>query len=310
MKFVQQSRSVMMIRPMSFGFNNQTAGSNSFQKSGASADETATKARQEFDTMKDVLLSHEIPVHVFDDDAAIPKPDAIFPNNWISFHPDGTVILYPMLAENRRLERRVDVIEGLKSIYAISKVVDLSGEENNGKFLEGTGSLVFDHVNRIAYANRSQRTNEELVIKVCKEIAYSPLIFDAVDQQGQPIYHTNVLLCVGEKFAVVCLDAIRSDDDQEKLLQSFEKTGHKVVAISYSQMEKFAGNMMEVLSTHSEPFVLMSESAFNCLLPGQLNALAQFAEVLPLRIPTIEQTGGGSVRCMVAGIHLPKQNAS
>jgi hypothetical protein len=309
MKFTQQPRALLMVRPASFGFNESTAESNTFQRSeGQNAEALLKSAQSEFDRMVDLLASHEIDVHVFSDPPHPPKPDAIFPNNWISFHEDGTVILYPMLAANRRLERRSDIMDVLKKEFAVTRVIDLSAEENNDMFLEGTGSLVFDHVNRIAYACRSPRTHPALVVKVCKELGYRPVIFNAVDEKGISVYHTNVLMAVSEKFAIMCLDAIKEDTDQELLLAGFASSGHKVIAISYAQMYSFAGNMIEVFTRNGEPVVLMSETAFKSLLPGQIQGINRYSEILPVSVETIEKVGGGGVRCMVAGIHLPKGN--
>jgi hypothetical protein len=302
MKFTQQPRNIMMVRPASFGFNPETAQTNAFQKQQGTNSE---KWIEEFDCMVDLLRSHEINVQVFDDTASPVKPDAIFPNNWISMHEDGTIVLYPMMAPNRRLERRDDIIDFLKKEYQVSRIIDLTNEENQGRFLEGTGSLVLDHVNRVAYACRSPRTDEKLVKKICGELTYKPVIFDAVDEKGQPIYHTNVMMMVGGKFALLCLDSIKDEMQQEIVLDSFARTEHQVIAISYEQMNRFAGNMIEVRSMNNDSVVLLSQSAFQSLLPGQVNAISAFADLLPLTIPTIESIGGGSVRCMVAGIHLP-----
>ena len=307
MKFSQAPSSVLMVRPASFGFNPQTAATNAFQSPDAnSPEEVQRKALDEFNRMVDTLLSNDVDVIVVDDTIEPPKPDAIFPNNWISFHPDGKVVLYPMLAENRRLERTIPVVDKLKAKFQLDQVIDLSAYEESNQFLEGTGSVVFDYINKIAYASRSARTHETVLNDLCQKINFRPTVFDAVDESGQPIYHANVLMCVGTKFAVICLDAIKGDEDQETLVQSFSETGHQVVAISYEQLHLFAGNMMEVLSKSGEPLVLMSEKTFTSLLPGQLNAISKHAEPIPLSIPTIEQFGGGSVRCMVAGIFNKK----
>jgi hypothetical protein len=293
----------MMVRPASFGFNPQTASSNVFQQK---LQDTETGWQEEFERMVDLIRAHEIDVRVFEDTKASIKPDAIFPNNWISLHRDGTVVLYPMMAENRRSERRQDIVEALGRDYFVKKVIDLSGEELQGNYLEGTGSIVFDHVNSLAYACRSPRTSESLLKHLCSLINFKPVIFDAVDEANRPIYHTNVMMCVGEKFVIICLDSIRDEDQQEILLDHFNQTNHKVIAISYDQMKAFAGNMMEVVSVNHEQVVLLSQTAFHSLLPGQINAITQFAELLPLSVSTIEKIGGGSVRCMVAGIHLPR----
>lgn len=302
----QAPRNLLMIRPAAFGFNPETADSNAFQQGVHNDPEVIQlKALNEFNRMVDLLEAHEIDVQVFNDTATPPKPDVLFPNNWVTFHENGKVILYPMMAENRRAERRLDILEQLKTQFLITEIIDLSGEENNGRFLEGTGSLVLDYVNRIAYACRSPRTNEELVRKLCGLITYKPIVFDAVDPQGLPVYHTNVMMCIGSRFAVVCLDAIQAEADQDLILDNLAETGHKVVAISYEQMKAFGGNMLEVRSRNGEPFVVLSAKAFHSLLPGQIDAISRYSEMLPIPVETIETSGGGSVRCMVAGIYLP-----
>jgi len=292
-----------MIRPAAFGFNEATAESNAFQRK---IENVRQVALDEFDRMVDALRSYDIDVRVFEDTPSPIKPDAVFPNNWISFHQDGKTILYPMLAENRRSERRVDIVDELRKEFAISEVFDLSPHENNGWYLEGTGSVVFDHVNRVCYASRSPRTSDLLVEKVCDFLNYKPVIFNAHDENNSPVYHTNVVLSVGQKFAVVCLDAIRREDDQELLLANFAESQHKVIAISYAQMRAFAGNLIEVINNQHQPVVIISDRALRSLLPGQINAISQYADVLPISVPSIEEVGGGSVRCMVAGIHLPR----
>lgn len=307
MKFSQAPSSVLMVRPAAFGFNPQTAASNAFQsKQTDSSEEISKKALQEFDQMVDSLRAHDIDVNVIEDTNTPQKPDAVFPNNWISFHGDGTVVLYPMMAENRRLERLNPVLESIRSKFTIQRVIDLTDRENHNQYLEGTGSVVFDYWNKIAYACRSDRTDELVLKDLCQELGYNAIVFDAVDAMGRPIYHTNVLMCVGTRFAVVCLDAIKSEEDQESLLNSFSQTQHQVVAISYDQLRSFAGNMIEVLSMSGEPTVLLSEKAFQSLLPGQINAISKHTDMIPLSIHTIEQYGGGSVRCMVAGIFSKK----
>jgi hypothetical protein len=308
MKFVQQPHAIFMVKPSAFGFNAQTSSSNVFQKSAAADVNISPQAIAEFNAMVDLLSANEIDVLVFDDTQTPPKPDAIFPNNWISTHHDGTVIIYPMMTENRRWERRSDIIETLKKNYCVTQLIDLSHEEQTGKFLEGTGSLVFDHVNKIVFACRSPRTNDELVNRVADKLNYKTVLFSSVDANGKAIYHTNVMMCIGEKFVVLCLDSITDDNEQELLLESFSKTGHKVIAISFAQMNSFAGNMMELKSRKDEPHLLLSQSALDSLLPGQINVLSGFLELLPIKVDTIQSVGGGGVRCMVAGIHLPKRN--
>jgi hypothetical protein len=308
MKFTQQPRALMMIRPSAFGFNPLTASTNEFQKKPLSSTNIQLSAVREFDRMLGRLYDHQIEVAVFDDAEAPAKPDSIFPNNWISFHEDGKVVLYPMMALNRRSERRMDLVDALKHNFNIQNVIDLTHHESASRFLEGTGSVVFDHVNRIAYAARSPRTSEIVLNELCDILKYIPVVFDALDRKERPVYHTNVVLSIGEKFAVLCLDAVTKEADQEMLLENFSKTGHKVIAISFDQMDAFAGNVLEVMSVKNSPYLLLSQSAFGSLVPGQLNALGEFAELLPIDISTIEKCGGGSVRCMVAGIHSPKRN--
>jgi hypothetical protein len=305
----QAPKSILMIRPLQFGFNEQTAASNAFQSYGADMSSVQSNAVSEFDKMVDILRAHDIDVIVFNDNAGVPKPDAIFPNNWVSLHNDGTVILYPMMAENRRLERRLDILESLKKNFDIKQIIDLTAAETQGKYLEGTGSLVLDNVNKILYACRSPRTHDELISRVASILQFQPVVFNASDRSGKPIYHTNVMMCVGSKFAILCLDSITSEDDQEILLELFSKTGRQVIAISFDQMEAFAGNMLEVQTHRGEPVVIISSKAFHSLLPGQINAIQQHAELLPININTIEKCGGGSVRCMIAGIHLPKRKS-
>lgn len=305
MKYRQHPTALLMVRPVSFGFNPETATSNTFQTPSESNQTVSASAQQEFDRMVEILVEHGIDVEVFDDTDGVVKPDAVFPNNWISFHHDGRVILYPMLAVNRRAERRMDIVDAIAKKYRLSEVIDLSVEELEERFLEGTGSIVFDHPNRIMYVCRSPRTNLGLLDQVSNLLSYTTVVFDAVNEQSQPIYHTNVMLSIAEKFAVVCLDSIKSEKDQDLILDNFERTGHKVIAISFAQMKQFAGNIFCVDNKHGESFVLMSQSAFDSLLPGQINEISKFSEILPFNVESIQRYGGGSVRCMVAGIHLP-----
>jgi hypothetical protein len=297
-----------MIKPAFFGFNEETADSNVFQRNSDQDIETIRlKALDEFTRMTELLSSHDIDLKIFQDDGTVKKPDAIFPNNWVSFHEDGRVILYPMLAPNRRKERRRDIIDKLANEFTVTEVIDLSDAENQGKFLEGTGSLVFDHANRIIFACQSPRTHPDMVQEVASLLQYRSIIFKAFDNQNKPIYHTNVMMCVGKKNVLLCLDAIPGEEDQDLLLETFAQLGHKVIAISYAQMNAFAGNVIEVQNHDRETVVLLSKTAFESLLPGQVNALSLYAEILPIDVGTIEKYGGGSVRCMIAGIHLPKK---
>lgn len=304
--FTQAPQAVFMVRPAHFGFNSETASSNAFQKvPTAQPGKIAEEARTEFDGVVRSLAQKNISVVVLEDAPEIIRPDAVFPNNWLSIHADGKAILYPMLSQARRKERRKDFIDLLKQQFSITEIIDFSQYENEGKIVEGTGSIVFDHPNRLAYASRSDRTDEELVKIICKQLNYTPVIFNAVDEKGLAIYHTNVLLCVGTGFVVICLDAI-PEPDQDILLGLFETTNKKVIAISFAQMRAFAGNILEVINKQNEPFIILSQAALDTLLPGQVQALSGFGELLPVRIPTIETIGGGSIRCMLGGIHAQR----
>lgn len=302
----QAPHQVIMIRPASFGSNPETMGSNAFQhKQDVSNDRVQTLAIQEFDNMVDVLNVNDIRTLVIPDTATPLKPDAIFPNNWLSMQPDGRVITYPMLALNRRLERRADVLDIVKQNFVVEEILDFSEFENQGEIVEGTGSLIFDHVNNIAYAAKSPRTSEHLARTICSQLGYKLIVFDATDEQGKPIYHTNVMMAIATNFAIVCLDSIQNEMDVDLVLDSFEKTNHQVISISFDQMNSFAGNVLEVLNSNDERMLVISETAITSLLPGQLDAITKFVDIVSIAIPTIEKYSGGSVRCMMAGIHLP-----
>ena len=296
-----------MVRPAAFGYNTETATSNAFQfVPDIAEDEIHRLVLQEFDQMVEELRKHDINVIVVEDAKNTITPDAIFPNNWFSTHRDGEVILYPMEANNRRLERREDVIAILSDHYKVVSITDLSFHEQNGKYLEGTGSVVFDHQNKKAYACNSSRTDETLLLKLCEQLRYTPVFFDALDQQGNPIYHTNVMMCVATELAIVCIEAI-AEEDQERVIDHLQVGGKKIIAIGYEQMNAFAGNMLEVENNKEERFLIMSDRAFESLVNGQINAITQSADIIHVNIPNIEQYGGGGVRCMMAGIHLPKK---
>lgn len=303
--FAQAPHAVFMVRPARFGFNPETASSNAFQKAiSGNPESIAQQARNEFDSVVKSLQQKNIPVVVLEDSPELARPDAVFPNNWLSIHADGKALVYPMLSPARRNERRLDFIEQIKQEFKILEIIDFTQSEKEGKIVEGTGSLVFDHPNRLVYASLSDRTDEALTKTIAARLQYQPVIFHAHDEAGQAIYHTNVLLCVGTGFAVICLDAI-PEPDQDVLLGSFEKTNKKVIAISFAQMRAFAGNMLEVVNTRGEPYIILSQAALDVLLPGQVRALAAFGELLPVSISTIERVGGGSIRCMLGGIHAP-----
>lgn len=297
-----------MIRPASFGFNSETELSNSFQsKTSTDYNVVKQKAIQEFDNAVDKLRSKNINVIVIDDTENPVKPDAVFPNNWVGFHPDGNVWLYPMLAPNRRLERRLDIIESLKKSFQINKIVDLSFYENENRFLEGTGSMVFDHTNKIAYACLSARTDKSLFENTSKQLGYKPINFIATDENGKEIYHTNVMMCVAEKFAVICSECIQNKIKKEQVLKSLLETNHEIIEISFEQMNKFAGNMLEINSAEGKKYLAMSQSAFDALSSSQKILMEKSCELLPLNISTIETIGGGSVRCMMTEVFLEKR---
>jgi len=307
---LQSTNTILLIKPSGFGFNTETAESNAFQnKAEGELKDIQSKVNKEFDAFAQKLRDKGIHVLVFEDTELPRKPDAIFPNNWISFHPNGTIVLYPMAAPNRRHERRPDIIESLKNNFEVKKVIDLSHYENQNKFLEGTGSVVFDHDHKFAYASLSPRTHKDLFLEVCSLLDYKPVYFHSHDKKGKEIYHTNVMMCIGKSFVVVCLDSITDPEDQEKVIGSFALTGHKVIDITFDQMTKFAGNMLAVQKKNGQDILVMSQSAFDSLRNDQKKELEKLSELLPLSIPTIETIGGGSARCMMAEVFLPNLQA-
>ena len=304
----QAAAAVLMIRPANFGANPETALSNSFQKSTETGAGVQTRAAAEFDALAAALLAAGVQVEVFEDRAEPVTPDAVFPNNWVSFHADGSAWLYPLLAVNRRWERRPDILEALKAErgYTLSDVHDLSHAELDGRYLEGTGSLVLDRVNRVAYAGLSPRTDNRMLEEWARRAGYETLAFHARDSRGRPIYHTNVMLCIGARFAVACLDSIADPAARERVKRRLEDTGHEVIAISQYQMEAFAGNMLELTGRGGRSVLVMSARAERALNPGQRAALEKHARIIAVSIDTIEDCSGGSVRCMLAEIHLPR----
>lgn len=305
---LQAPQHLLMIRPAAFGSNSETLASNAFQQTlNMSKEQVQELAVHEFDRLVALLNANAIRTVVIDDTENPEKPDAIFPNNWVSMQPDGKLVTYPMLATNRRLERREDILETIKQKFLVKETLDFSHFERKGEIVEGTGSLIFDHVNRLAYAARSPRTVEALVREICAKLGYEAIVFNATDEDGIPIYHTNVMMTIATEIAVVCLDAVKDDRDQEIMLESFARTGHKVIAISFEQMKSFAGNALEVMKGNGERVLIISETAIRSLLPGQLDAITKFVDILPVSIPIIEKYSGGSVRCMLAGIHLEEK---
>ena len=303
---MQSTNSILLVRPSNFIFNIETAANNAFQQNiEEDKKSVGVKVLQEFENLKAQLIAKGIDVTVIDDTPSPIKPDAIFPNNWVSFHTDGTVILYPMFAENRRKERRLDIVETIKEKFIVENIIDFSIYENENKFLEGTGSIVFDHVHKIAYACLSPRTNKEIFIKLCKVIDYKPIYFTACDEAGQEIYHTNVMMCIAGKIVIICTESIIDENEKSKVVQSFENTEHEIIDISFAQMNCFAGNMLALKTNSEKKILVMSQSAYTCLSVNQKSIIEKYYELFPLAIPTIETIGGGSVRCMIAEIFLP-----
>lgn len=306
----QAPHSVLMVRPNYFQFNPETAASNSFQQSMDMEDTYGIRARaiREFDELVLTLKTSGIDVIEFNSDGHPESPDAVFPNNWVSFHHDGKVILYPMMAPSRRLERRFDIIAALEKQhhFMVNEVIDLSHFEEKGHFLEGTGSMVMDYINGVIYANHSPRTSTLPLNKAADVLGYKVFQFVAVDNTGQEIYHTNVFMCIGSGYAVVCLEAVGTKYDRNRLVNSLEAHGHEVMDITIDQMNHFAGNMMELLGIQGNSILAMSENAYRCLTVDQVARLSKYSDIIYSPIDTIEKYGGGSVRCMLAGIYLPR----
>lgn len=306
----QLTSTVLMIRPAGFESNPLTAASNRFQgKSGNAPGEQHAAALREFDGLVSALRDAGIEVIVCDDTPEPHTPDAIFPNNWISMHADGRVVLYPMEAENRRTERRAEIIDRLGDEHArqVTEIVDLSGHEENGRYLEGTGSMVLDRANRVAYACLSTRTHLDPLAEFAQRMDYDVVAFDAVDCDGVPIYHTNVLMNVGEKLAVICDEALPREDQRAAVLTRLQETGHEIVRLSYAQLDAFAGNMLELHAANGERVLAMSQQAYDSLNEEQRAILAANARIVCAPIDNIESSAGGSVRCMLAEVHLPRQ---
>lgn len=304
-----------MVRPHSFRKNEETATNNHYQRdiAQASPEEIIERAQEEFDGLVDQLKAAGIEVVVFDEAEPHETPDALFPNNWISTHADGTVALYPMFAPNRRTERREDVPLVLEHQFGfdVRQIIDFTEFESHNKFLEGTGSIVLDRINRKAYAALSDRTDARALEHFCDQLDFEPVAFQAlqtVDNQRLPIYHTNVMMSIGSGYAVVCLDCIDSDDERKQVVDAIAQDGLELIAITEEQVNQFAGNMLE-LTGDEGPVLVMSASAYQSLVPGQIEKLQQHTTLLHAPLPTIETCGGGSARCMIAEIHLPKQNA-
>jgi len=304
----QSASAVMLVRPAAFGANPETAASNRFQSVVVADAGVRDAVDHEFSQMV-ALLGADLTTHVLDDVAEPPRPDAVFPNNWVSFHADGTVVLYPLLAPNRRRERRPELLDQLVSQggYRVTRLVDLSYHEAKGRFLEGTGSLVLDRVQRVAYACRSARTHAEVLAEFAADLDYEPLLFDATGPDGTPIYHTNVMMSVADTVAIVCLEAIGAAAERRRVIDRLEATGHEIVPISRAQMQSFAGNLLAVRATDGRRLLEMSWRAHESLDELQRAVLRRHFDVLTAHpVHTIERLGGGSVRCMLAEVFLPR----
>ena len=292
---------VLMVSPVAFDYNEETAVNNAFQEEDNQSN-TAEEAREESDAYIKLLEDNGINVIAVEDTKKPHTPDSVFPNNWFSTHDDGTLVLYPMFAENRRLERKPAALEAIEANFDEERVVDLTHYEEEGLFLEGTGSMVLDRVNKIAYACESPRTNRTVLEDFCKQLGYSPVLFKAVGADGTEIYHTNVMMHVGTDVAVVCLEAIQDEAQRTEVKESIEGTGKTIVEITFDQMNHFAGNMLELHNKDGQPCLVMSLAAYNSLTKEQVEFLESKMTLITPDLECIEQNGGGSARCMIAEI--------
>lgn len=308
----QTTNTILMIRPVNFRMNEQTAVNNYYQKHLENALPTTVnaKAQQEFDAYVDKLKQIGVNVIVVNDTADTDTPDSIFPNNWVSFHENGNVGLYPMFAENRRVERREDILETLEAHgFQINNVIDYTSAEEEDVFLEGTGSVILDRVNRKAYCALSPRADEELFIEFCEDFEFFPVIFNAnqtVEGKRKAIYHTNVMMCVAETFAVICLSAIDDKKERKNVIKHLRDDGKTIIDITEAQVNQFAGNMLQVKGADNELFLIMSQTAYDSLTNKQIETLEQHTKIVSSSLQTIEVCGGGSARCMMAEVFLPK----
>ncbi len=308
----QCTDTVFVIRPCRFQANPETAASNAFQAQAPWQDLAASNAcaQQQFDGLVDTLTAAGVRCLVFDDTPEPHTPDSIFPNNWITTHADGTVVLFPMEAPSRRGERRSDIVEALSKTHGfeVARVVDLSPAEDEGRYLEGTGSLVLDRVNRVAYACRASRTDAQVLEAFANEMGYTPVLFDSVDADGQPIYHTNVMMWLGTRLAGMCLASL-VEADRTRVLAALEASGHTVIDLTFAQLEAFAGNMLELVAQDGRTVIAMSQQAYDVLKDAQRAQLEAHARLAVCPIDHIETQSGGSVRCMLAEVHLPHAQA-
>ena len=304
----QSTNSVLMIRPGRFYPNPEKAADNAFQRNAdGNSDALTPLARKEFDAAVQTLRAAGVNVHVFEDTAEPEKPDAVFPNNWISTHHDGRVALFPMYSALRRRERRQDIVEELRKHYRVAEVIDYSAFEDEGCYLEGTGSLVFDHLNKIAYVSLSNRSNPKVIQRFAEDFSYEPVTFTSIDSNGVPIYHTNVMMCIGTAFAMVGLKMIGNKAERRHVRERLEKAGKEIVELSADQIANFAGNAIELHNEGGEKLLVLSSRADQALTEGQRERLSRYGRLILLELTTIE-LGGGSARCMIATIHLPPRS--
>lgn len=307
---MQTTDTLLMIEPVAFGYNSQTAENNYFQVNSQNAD-TQRKALAEFNAFAQKLRDKAINIITIKDTIEPHTPDSIFPNNWVSFGRDGRVVLYPMFAPNRRDERRLDIIEQIKNQgFEVKEIVDFTKSELEEKFLEGTGSMIFDHDNKIAYGSVSLRLDEALFRDFCEQFGFIPVVFHSFQTAGGerlPIYHTNVMMCVADKFVVICLSCIDDETERQNVVATIEKSGKEIIEITEEQMQNFAGNMLQVQNNEGEKFLVMSQTAYNSLTPEQIQKIEKYCEIISADLTTIETNGGGSARCMLAEVFLPKK---
>jgi hypothetical protein len=308
----QTTNTILMIRPTNFRMNEQTAVNNYYQKvlDNLLPEMVNKKAQQEFDAFVERLIDIGVNVIVINDTDAFDTPDAIFPNNWVSFHENGDVGLYPMFAENRRLERREDILEAIEEKgFVINNVIDYTDAENENVFLEGTGSVVLDRANGKAYCALSPRADEDLFIEFCEDFDYFPIVFKAfqtVNRKREAIYHTNVMMCIADTFAVICIDSIDDKKERKNVMTHLKESGKEIIAITEAQVNQFAGNMLQLKGLEGKPYLVMSQAAYNSLSVAQINTLKKHCEIVSSSLDTIEACGGGSARCMMAEVFLPK----
>ena len=293
-----------MIKPVAFDFNAETAVNNAFQQEGSN-ENAQQKAEAEFDGFVQKLTAAGVDVTVVQDTAVPHTPDSIFPNNWISFHQNGSIVLYPMYAVNRRAERKQHVLDTIAAKFEVKKQLDFTSKENENHFLEGTGSMVLDREKKIAYACLSPRTHKTVFEEWCSKMNYTPCSFYSVDENGGEIYHTNVMMCVADQYVVICLDSIRDTAERDHVLDTITDSGKKIIEISYGQMNRFAGNMLQVQNKTGQRYLVMSSQAYNALTPAQVNELESYHPIIHSDLTTIETNGGGSARCMMAEVFLP-----